>query len=59
MKYKTKKKREWCEGADTWVEQSKRKIVRCPVCNKRLLTRTIYCVGGEFVGYKIPPHKEK
>lgn len=52
----------WCEGGTPprdYVESDKRRIVRCPVCNRRLMLQQIFCVGGEFVGFKIPPHKAK
>jgi len=55
-----KKKRElkWCPD-QSWVQIKERKRVRCPTCNRRLLVREQYCVGGEFVGFKIPPHKTR
>lgn len=65
MKLKTKKVKGWCSGAGKWVELKKRKYVRCPVCRKRLLAGIVYeeperSFGIEiFLGFKIPPHKEK
>jgi len=51
-----KKKRiyRWCPDQSWCPNLDKRKIVRCPTCNRRLLPREQ--VGGEF-GYKLPPHK--
>lgn len=49
----------WCDGSDGWADVQKRKIVRCPKCRRRLLVRSIYCVGGEFVGWKVPLHKTR
>lgn len=56
---KKKKIKEYCKGAGRWVRTDKRKITRCPVCRRRLLSTLVFCVGGEFVGYKVPKHKEK
>jgi hypothetical protein len=35
------------------------KTVRCPVCNKRLQLRAVYCVGGEFAYWAVPDHKPR
>lgn len=65
---KPKKKREitWCSmgpNADSpWInllENDKNKMVRCPKCGKRLKAKPLFCIGGEFVGYKFPKHKNK
>lgn len=49
----------WCPDI-SWVDYiSKRVVVRCPTCNKSVLPSERYCVGGEFVGYRIPRHKKK
>lgn len=60
MKLKTKKKKVWCVEKDEIIPYypNNKKIARCPRCNKRFLLRSIYCIGGEFVGKKIPPHKK-
>ncbi len=52
---------EYCNGGNEWADPQPKKItiVRCSTCNRRLTVRSIYCVGGEFVGYKIPEHKPK
>jgi hypothetical protein len=60
-------KKEWCEYKEDWVkpgilqsrEISARKKYRCPICNKRLYPSIRNCVGGEFVGFKLPRHKAK
>jgi len=52
------KNNEWCEGEPYFFHYcKKRKKIRCSKCGRRLLLQTHYCVGGEFVGFKIPPHK--
>ncbi len=58
MKPKLKRIKIPCEGSDHVVYAGKRRKIRCVVCNRRLLIRTIFCVGGEFVGYRMPPHKK-
>ena len=35
-----------------------RKQIRCPRCNRRLLPCETRCVGGEFTGWALPPHKK-
>lgn len=32
---------------------------RCPRCNRRLIMKAMYCVGGEFVSWAIPRHKPR
>lgn len=34
-------------------------MFRCPVCNRRLKVREKRCIGGEFVGFVVPPHISK
>jgi hypothetical protein len=50
---------EACDGSYRWVESDKRKRVRCPVCNRRLLPYAEHCIGGEFISYRIPRHKNR
>jgi hypothetical protein len=52
-------KKEWCKYKPDWIEYTGWKKYRCPICKKRLYPSKKYCVGGEFVGYKLPLHKEK
>jgi len=53
-------KKKWCEYEPDWVDvDSKKRKRRCPICGKRLYPSPKFCVGGEFVGYKLPKHKEK
>ena len=49
----------FCIGGGKQVASATRKTVRCPDCRKRLLLSEIHCVGGELLGYKLPPHKPK
>lgn len=49
----------FCIGGGKRVASATRKTVRCPDCRKRLLLSEIHCVGGELLGYKLPPHKPK
>ena len=55
------KKDNWCKGGGTNIESEKAKIVRCPVCNRRLMLKTILHQPPypEVEAYVIPPHKEK
>jgi DNA-directed RNA polymerase subunit RPC12/RpoP len=48
----------WCvtEGRIIWADTKRRKYVRCPKCNRRLLVTEITSFG-ELIGYGIPPHK--
>lgn len=49
---------EWCTG-EAWFDDNDKKY-RCPVCNKRLKPMDVIGrFSGEFVGYKLPPHKVK
>ena len=51
-----------CTASGMWVEgldKGKPKKVRCPDCRKRLKPLEVYCVGGEWVGYRLPRHKPK
>jgi hypothetical protein len=66
-KPRTRVRGAWCPDR-SWIEQSRSRwhaegienpIVRCPTCNRRLRLKACYCVGGEFVGWRIPPHKAK
>ncbi len=34
-------------------------IRRCPVCNRRLRLRAVFCYGGEFLYWEIPAHKPR
>jgi len=47
----------WCEQRD-WVPDGDR-YYRCSSCNKRLWPKETFCVGGEFIGYRLPKHKVK
>ncbi len=38
------------------IPSGKHPLVRCPQCSRRLKVRAMYCVGGEFVGWKLPEH---
>lgn len=53
------KQKEWCEYPQVgdWVKY--KRVIRCPVCRKRLRPRKQFCTGGEFVGWKLPKHKKK
>ena len=58
------KKTNWCRGGGKWFEADKAKTVRCPVCNRRLMLKTIlhqppYGEAYGIDGYKVPEHKEK
>jgi hypothetical protein len=44
----------WCSQRD-WVPDNK--WHRCSKCGRRLRANMINCVGGEFVGWKLPMHK--
>lgn len=61
-------KHDWnaCEGSNKEVnfsissnKKNKRKKIRCPNCNRRLLPYSLHCVGGEFISWMIPRHKSK
>jgi hypothetical protein len=60
MLRKQKRIKVWCPAGEsiprTWTKDEK--MSRCPACNKRLLPRRAFCVGGEFVGWYIGPHKK-
>jgi hypothetical protein len=34
-------------------------IQRCTICNRRLKLKAIFCVGGEFLYWKVPQHKAR
>jgi hypothetical protein len=55
--------RSWMEPRSHRHEEPQEGIahptVRCPTCNRRLKLQARYCIGGEFVGWRIPPHKAK
>lgn len=58
------KKSTWCRGGGTNIEADEAKVVRCPVCNRRLRLKTIlhqpeYGEKYGIDGYEIPQHKEK
>ena len=48
---------DYCPKQD-WTPDGAR-YYRCSACNKRMLPKAKYCVGGEFVGWKLPLHKPK
>ncbi len=57
-----RKKTDWCPGGDKqrqekWKGKQTRGHIRCSFCGKRYAPRAVYCVGGEFVGMAVPPHK--
>ena len=48
----------WCVTAPLRVDyRGPRKYLRCPKCNRRLLPSEQHCVGGELLGWQLPPHK--
>ena len=50
---------DWCQIENVWVDDNIRKY-RCPECNKRLIPmEVINRFSGEFIGFKLPPHKTK
>ena len=59
------KKSNWCKGSGVYPEGAdKAKVVRCPVCNRRLKLKTIlhqpeYGEKYGIDGYRIPNNKEK
>jgi hypothetical protein len=62
---KTKKVKDWCPSGETKLHiGGKRKVTRCPTCNKRLLPMLIDLEPYEIfklgnVLWAIPPHKAK
>lgn len=48
---------EWCPERD-WVPDGRRRY-RCSACNRRLFPRLVPGDGGEFQGWRLPPHKPK
>jgi len=48
--------RQWCSG--TLIRDTNHRV-RCPVCRKVLAPYAVFCVGGELVGFRTPPHKTK
>lgn len=66
MKSKGKKKRiyEWCPNGypathhQDIIYSDKRRRIRCPLCNRRLLLQERIDEDGKLlIGYQIPPHK--
>ena len=55
----TSEKRKWCKNESRARENMPKGRVRCPDCSRLLYLREIHCVGGEILGWKFPPHKEK
>lgn len=49
----------YCMGGGEPVSSPKRQVVRCGACRRRLLLSEVHCIGGELLGYKVPPHKPK
>jgi len=50
---------QYCDGGGTGSSEKARKTVRCPKCRRRLLLSEIHCIGGELLGFRVPPHKPK
>jgi hypothetical protein len=50
---KKKGKGTWCRGGDRIIDVERRKIVRCPLCTRRLLPAF---ADNEF---RLPPHKDR
>ncbi len=66
---KTKRPNDWCPDESFVQTEGKRKIHRCPSCNKRLLPQLVTTDALELMkgtseidgmyAWKIPPHKAK
>jgi len=54
MLLKKKRTYKWCPCSNV-LFLDKRRRVRCPICNRRLLPQELKYEGG--IGYRIPPHK--
>lgn len=48
--------RHWC-SEESYRETNNK--VRCPACRKVLTPYAVFCIGGELVGFRTPPHKTK
>lgn len=48
----------WCPH-EQFFKDYKQRTVRCTKCSKRVITKPVFCIGGELVGHMIPPHKTK
>lgn len=49
----------WCQNRDYMHNENKQRRVRCGDCNKIVTTYAVFCIGGELIGYRVPPHKTK
>lgn len=45
-------------GIKTYGRDWRRRQIRCPRCGRRILPVSIHCIGGEFICWALPPHKE-
>jgi DNA-directed RNA polymerase subunit RPC12/RpoP len=60
MIYKQKKIRQWCKHKkEIYSYNGKRRKVRCPECNRRIVLRAQFELGGCFDYWYIPKHKTK
>ncbi len=49
---------DWCSDDSGFLKIDKRKRVRCPTCNRRLLPMEVRAwIDGDFIGFKLPGHK--
>lgn len=49
----------YCPGGGQPFSASKRSIVRCKGCNRRLLLAEVYDEDQVLVGFNVPAHKPK
>jgi len=49
----------WCAGKQFYRHHPGKSRTRCPSCNRLLFLQEEHCIGGEILGYRLPPHKVK
>ena len=49
---------DYCAGGGTRVEVDRARKVRCPVCNRRLVSKEMYDAGCHD-GFRVPRHKAR
>jgi len=59
MLHKEKKSRHWCDHEGVYSSLGKRRKVRCPKCNRRIVLRAHFESDGSFDCWLIPKHKTK
>lgn len=48
----------WCSDKSVFKDYKQRRV-RCKTCSKMVMTRPVFCIGGELLGHEMPPHKTK